>query len=224
MTTAPNFNAIFDFDGVLGDSAPLIVEVLGHTLRRRRGLAFSEADLRRAVGPPFREALGRLYADSGIATDADDIDRILEEFRAAYGPRVVEETLMFDGMRQAVIEIAERAQLAICSSKPRPLVEGLLAAWRVDDVFVDVEAPLPGAHESKVDGLARLLARLEAVPSSTALIGDTIFDAQAASAHDVPFVGVAWGVGDVAELRASGAVAIAATPADLVGIIGERAR
>ena len=223
MTTTPQFNAIFDFDGVLADSAPLIVNVLDRMLRFERGLTFSDEDLRRTVGPPFREAVARLCAVSAIEVDEQSIEEIVAEFRAEYGRRVAGETLLFTGMPEVFEAIEGSAHLSICSSKPRPLIDVILAAWGIGDTFRDIEAPAVGDHESKTEGLARLLQRLPAPSNRSALIGDTVFDAEAAAANTVAFVGVAWGIGDIDELKQAGAIWIAQTPAELATIILELA-
>lgn len=223
MTTTPQFNAIFDFDGVLADSAPLIVDVLDRMLRLERGLTFSDEDLRRTVGPPFREAVARLCAVSGIEVDEQSIEEIVAEFRTEYGRRVASETLLFAGMPEAFEAIEGSVHLSICSSKPKPLIDVILAAWGIGETFTDIEAPAVGDHESKTAGLARLLQRLPAPSGRSALIGDTVFDAEAAAANTVAFVGVAWGIGGIDELKQAGAIRIAQTPAELATIILELA-
>ena len=224
MATSPPFEAIFDFDGVLADSLPLIVELLDRLLRQELGMHLSDAQLRAAVGPPFRESVAALCVATGSTADDPLVDAVVERFRAEYGERVAAETQMFDGVEDALAAIGDVARLSICSSKPRPLIDAILAAWGASDVFADIEAPAFGAGEAKAIGLARLHARSGAVLSRAALIGDTVFDARAAAATATPFVGVGWGVGAADDLRAAGACRIAATPPDLVGIIHELAR
>ena len=43
------------------------------------------------------------------------------------------------------------------------------------------------------------------------MVGDTKYDVLGAKAHGIPAIGVSWGYGDVAAMRAAGAKAIADT-------------
>ena len=53
------------------------------------------------------------------------------------------------------------------------------------------------------------------------MIGDRSHDIVGASANGVASIGVLWGYGDLAELTAAGATAIAARPSELPEIVGE---
>jgi len=126
---------------------------------------------------------------------------------------------MFPGVRECLLALSGTARLSICSSKPRPLLDAILQAWGATRWFVDAEAPEPDQAEPKAVGLGRLLTRLDARTERAVLVGDTIFDAAAAADHKLPFIGVAWGVGQPVELTAAGAVAIAVDPRDLPALI-----
>jgi phosphoglycolate phosphatase len=52
------------------------------------------------------------------------------------------------------------------------------------------------------------------------MIGDRIHDVEGAAQHGIPVVFAGWGYGDAAE--AAGSIAVAATPADLPGIVTTR--
>lgn len=219
MATSPLYDAIFDFDGVLADSAPLIVSILDAILRRDMGLAVSDEQLLATVGPPFHQAVAELCAAAGTQPDDPVVDEVVARFRSEYAERVAAETPMFPGVADALAALRSDARLTICSSKPRPLVEALLDHWGARDWFTAVEAPAPGVHEAKAKGLERLIGHLGADPACSALIGDTVFDARAARTHGVGFIGVAWGVGQTAELAAEGAVVIVEHPHDLPRVI-----
>ena len=51
------------------------------------------------------------------------------------------------------------------------------------------------------------------------MVGDTAFDVLGAAAHQIPTIGVAWGYGDVEEMRQAGAAAIANTPQELLELL-----
>ena len=219
MANSPPHDVVFDFDGVIGDSAPLIIEVLRTVLDRELGLSIDAADLRDVVGPPLHHALSDLFTANGVIASPDTIDDVVRHFRNEYGARAPTETRMFPGTREAILELAGFARVSICSSKPRPLLEAILREWDGSAWFDDVEAPDPNQAEPKAAGLSRLIARLGAHAGSTTLIGDTVFDAQAATETGIAFIGVAWGIGKPEELSAAGAQAIATDARDLIHLV-----
>ena len=219
MTTNSQFDAIFDFDGVLADSAPLIVEILERLLCHDLGLKITTEQLRATVGPPFRQAVEELCSLTKTSLNAPHVDDIVQAFRAEYAMRVVSETPMFPGVLEALSLMHEDFRLTICSSKPRPLIDAMLVSWGIDDLFAAVEAPPLGSTETKTEGLARLLLDLNMRTDNCALIGDTVYDATAANANGVPLVAVSWGIGDPDELHAAGAVDVVHHPSELAAAI-----
>ena len=72
-----------------------------------------------------------------------------------------------------------------------------------------------------MEGRNRSSAALGVSPGADApLVGDRSHDAEAARANGIRCVGVLWGIGDEAELRAAGADPIVADPAQLVAALG----
>ena len=95
----------------------------------------------------------------------------------------------------------------------------MLVSWGIGDLFAAVEAPQLGSTETKTEGLARLLLDLNMSTDNCALIGDTVYDAAAATANGVRLVAVSWGVGDPDELRVAGAVEVVSHPSELAAAI-----
>ena len=55
--------------------------------------------------------------------------------------------------------------------------------------------------------------------SSVVMVGDTKYDILGAKAHGIPAIGVGWGYGDTAEMKQAGAVGIADSMEQLLGLI-----
>ena len=51
------------------------------------------------------------------------------------------------------------------------------------------------------------------------MVGDRKFDVLGARAHDMPCVGVLWGIGSERELREAGATALVRAPRELVELL-----
>ncbi len=56
-------------------------------------------------------------------------------------------------------------------------------------------------------------------PATTTMVGDRLHDIHAAQANTLRSIGVLWGYGGQAELQAAGADQLAATPAEVVGLV-----
>ena len=78
-----------------------------------------------------------------------------------------------------------------------------------------------GVHEPLYDGLLLAMTEAGATPETTAMIGDTSFDMAMAVNAGVRAVGVDWGYHDEQELIDAGAEIVAATMADLNGILNQ---
>ena len=224
MTTNPPQDVIFDFDGVLADSAPLIVEILDSTIQRLTGKEVARADLLATVGPPFAQAVQALCDKYGVGTDDSNVVEIVHEFRSEYWKRSATETVPFSGIPEALDSLATFARLSVCSSKPLPLVESILATWGIADRFSDIEAPSPDVTEPKALGLRRLIVRMHAHRDASTLVGDTRFDVRAAQEVGVGFIGVAWGIESPDDLRSLGAATIVDSPLALASAVSRSAR
>ncbi|MCW2982938.1 MAG: family hydrolase, partial [Conexibacter sp.] len=87
------------------------------------------------------------------------------------------------------------------------------------DRFQAVHGPsLQARDEAKSLTIARAL---EGLPHARrpCMVGDRKFDVLGARAHEMPCVGVLWGIGSERELREAGAVALVAEPGELVGLL-----
>ena len=104
--------------------------------------------------------------------------------------------------------------VAVATSKPRafaePLCERLGFAPHLQrDHRPELDAP----GRSRPSRCTRALAALGLEPGADApLVGDRRHDAEAAHANGIRCVGVLWGIGDEAELRAAGADPIVGLP------------
>lgn len=225
MRTTHNLDVIFDFDGVLADSAPLIVAILGPAIEEATGILPTDGDIRSVIGPPFREAVSMLCTRLGVSDGTPVVEDVVARFRAEYATRVAAETPMYPGIAAAIDELAQQHRLSICSSKPQPMVEGIVDAWAMRDRFPLIEAADPNRDEPKLRLLERLVTSSAIPPGRALVVGDTRFDALAARAVGIPMIGVAWGIGAPTELREHGATAIADDPQHLVSLIlSERER
>lgn len=172
---------LFDLDGVLADSRATILDSLTAALAER-GRPVPDDIAERAVGPPLPLALQDLY---GLDPDGDEVAAIVRDSRARYETALLR-TPGFPGVPEVLRALRRRGlTLGVCTSKPLPFAERVLAVLGL--AFDVVEAPAVDGTEEKTATLERALARL---PEAFALVGDRRFDIAAARAHGLLAVGV----------------------------------
>jgi phosphoglycolate phosphatase len=201
---------LFDLDGVLLDSRAAIVNCIQHGLRENGAPVPPAAELERFIGPPLIDAFAELAGPELVGA-------CLAAYRERYVWSSLEETTVVPGAADALAEIAAAVPVAVATTKPRAFAEPLCERLGLAPSLRAVVGPeLDAPEEVKTTTVRRALAALGHAPGAdTPLVGDRSHDAEAARANGIPCVGVLWGIGDEAELRAAGADPIIADPADL---------
>jgi phosphoglycolate phosphatase len=208
---------LFDLDGVLLDSRLAIVRCIEHALRAH-GVAVPPASaLEPFIGPPLLDAFAELAGP-------ENADSCLATYRERYVVSSLEETTVAPGAADALAAVASTVPVAVATTKPHayaiPLCERLGLAEHVHGIF---GPELDAADEIKTVTIARALAALGLQPGADVpMVGDRRHDVEAASANGLSCVGVLWGIGDEAELRAAGADPIVTHPAELPAALGLR--
>jgi phosphoglycolate phosphatase len=200
---------MFDFDGVIVDSLDVF------------SAAFSDACA--AAGVP-----GFTTPDELLAVMEDNFyagmrARGVDDARVAEVLRRLGEALIrarhwlkpFPLVPEVLEDLADARTVVIVTSSPTDVVEGWLRTHEVHGV-----AEVAGAEtaRSKVEKIHTLLARF---PGQEVYwyVGDTAGDIREAREAGVTPVGVAWGWHDPELLVEAGAERIAASPAELLGIV-----
>lgn len=208
--------ALFDCDGTLVDSHAAI------------GRAMDECFAAHGLTPPDRHATRRIiglslpHAMRALLPEAEAglHDAMAETYKSAFhrhrAEGLVEEPL-FDGIAEA-LECLEATGwlLGVATGKSDRGLRLCLERHGLHARFVTLQTA--DRHPSKPHPamVEAAIAEAGAVPETTVMIGDTIFDmimARAAGAHPL---GVGWGYHDSHELLAAGAAAVVETPDDLI--------
>jgi len=211
--------AVLDVDGTLVDSN------YQHALAWYRAL--------RAMGETF--PIWRLHRLIGMGGDQvirslggqELEDRIGEEARKRQGEEVdalIDEVAALPGARDLLLAIKERGHRLVLASSGQPrhvdFAVDLLDAREIADAITSSE----DAEQTKPapDLLQAALKKLGAAEdASSVVIGDSVWDVEAAKNAGMPAIAVrAGGFGDD-ELRDAGAIAIYDTPGDLAEALDE---
>ena len=179
---------LFDLDGTLIDSGPIIVASMKHAAREVLGREVEEEILTAAIGGPGLVA--QMHA-----LDPQRVDDLVEAYRAHNEP--LHEQL--EAFRE-VIEVlpllrAQGRRLGIVTAKRRATVglafDRLPGLEEYFDVLIGAEDT--ERHKPDPDPVLEALRRLDARPEEAAYVGDSPFDIRAAKAAGVHSVAVAWG-------------------------------
>ena len=190
---------VWDFDGTLGDTMPMIVETARRVLIGF-GLPEDElGDLRRLVGPPFPQAFSMVYGLS--EADAAEVTRRYREIYGTYGP---EAWPAFPGT------------LAVASSKRTPLLRRCVGEAGIADQFAIVMGKDSDGKVSKADTIKAAVKAAGFSLDEAVMVGDRHFDVEAAHEAGIPCIGVYYGdTAPAGELEKAGAASIAHTVDEL---------
>ncbi|MCM1108916.1 MAG: HAD family hydrolase [Clostridium sp.] len=196
-------NLIFDFDGTLMDTAPLILATMRETIGRMGFPVPDEAACRATIGLrlediparllPGRPECGGRYA----ALYRDVFSRLRSEIRPVLFPRVTE---TLDRLQR------KGFAMAVASSRGHESLDGLVADYGLEGFFCmviggdDVKEGKPSPEP-----VLRICDRMGWKPAETLVVGDADVDIRMGRAAGCTTCGVTYGNGTVEQLRAAGA-------------------
>ena len=179
---------LFDLDGTLIDSGPIILASMRHACLTVLGYEPDEQAVRSAIGGPGLVAQMK-------ELDPARVDELVAAYRAHNEP-LHDELRAFDEVLEALPRLREGGRrLGIVTAKRRETVRLAFARFPVLEEVCEV---LVGAddtvrHKPDPDPLLEALARLGAEPEEAAYVGDSPFDIRAAKAAGVRAIAVGWG-------------------------------
>ena len=187
---------LFDLDGTLNDSVPLILRVAQLTYEDL-GISRTREQIMQTIGEPLVTTGEALFGPGN-----GDI------YRLAYHSRYVQEAekmpiLPFPGILDMLDRLREKgAKLAVVTSKRRRLTrENLTTAELLPRLDAVVDAESTEEHKPHPAPALLALAELGAQPSEGVFVGDSRFDLACGRNAGLVTVGVSWGAGSLAELE-----------------------
>ena len=196
----------FDLDGTLTDSGEGIINCAQLALRHYGIPAEDRQALRAFVGPPLRESFPK------FGVPQDKVEEAMVLFRSRYFTVGKFENTPYPGIRALLEQLrGDGFPLYVATSKPESTAVEILEKFQLDGFFARIcGATMDSSRDSKEDVLRYLMAQLPQGQPAV-MVGDTIYDVTGAAACGLSTIGVSWGYGDVAAMRAAGAKAIADT-------------
>lgn len=218
---------LFDFDGTLVNTTPLILHSFRSTWQQSFGFTLDDAVYINTFGTLLHSALQQLTQccmDEGrIAPIADlhaKADELLCTYRAINLAHHDELSEPFAGVSETVAELKARGfRLGIVSSKMRFGVERGLRLFGLEAFFdVIIAADDVARHKPHPEPLWRALEHFEAAPHTALYVGDSIHDIAAGRAANMATAAAAWGPFPRAELEALQPDYVLETPAELLNL------
>lgn len=199
---------IFDFDGTIADSLPVVIAIYKELLPHKAEL--TQDDFRRLRRMPAHKVARELGIPFWRAPAMLNKGRRLMRQR-------LDQVKLFPGLAEVLKELKQRGyQLYIVSSNSTSNVDIFLAEHGIADCFVHIEGGSSLFAKAKV--LRKLMKRKKLDVQRTFYVGDEARDITATRQIGMPIVSVAWGFNDVELLREMQPEKIALTPADLLKI------
>jgi len=179
---------LFDLDGTLIDSGPIILASMQHATRTVLGREIAYEELAATVG-------GQGLVSQMRALDPDRVEELVEVYKEHNDP--LHETLeAFDDFLDLLPRLRDEGRrLGIVTAKRHRTVR--LALDRFPELAEQFEVVVgyedTERHKPEPDPVLLALDRLGAAPAEAAYVGDSPFDIQAAKAAGTFAVAVGWG-------------------------------
>ena len=214
MTTRAVF---FDLDGTLTDPKPGITECIRHALGGLGRTPPPADELLWCIGPPLSASFATLLE----TTDDTLIARSLALYRERFGTVGLYENAVYPGIPEAVAAVrAAGFATFVATSKPHVYARRIVEHFGLDTLFDGVYgSEMDGTRVEKADLIAYALAEERLAAGRVLMIGDRQHDMIGARRCGVRAIGVSYGYGSEAELRAHGAEAIAHAPAAIPSLV-----
>jgi phosphoglycolate phosphatase len=202
-------NIIFDFDGTIADSLPLVVNMVNHWLKKRHPI--DEAELKRLRNLPIHKVIEELEIPPWKAPS------LLVRGRMEM-TRHINDVPIFDGIVDAINQLkAEDHTIYIMSSNSTKNIRKFLKHHGLYDDFKRIYGGI--GIFGKTKALKKVMRDNKLSSKNTFYIGDEVRDVHAAHKAKVSSVAVSWGYNGVQLLSSEKPTAIAKVPADLVKIL-----
>jgi len=210
---------VFDLDGTLVDSARDLADSVNALIRELGGQALPEPAVIDMIGDGAATLVGRALDAAGVDPHPPDA---LDRFLALYDERLLVHTVVYDGMNDAIRNIARVARLAVLTNKPARGTARVLAGLGLSGFFGDAVVAGDGPFARKPDpsGLLHLIDGAGATAATTMMVGDSANDLETARRAGTDACLAQWGFGFRADQGALRACEIVARdPGELADVI-----
>jgi len=206
---------LFDLDGTLIDSGPIILASMQHAVRTVLDREIAYEELAATVG-------GQGLVAQMTELDPDRVDELIDVYRQHNDP--LHETLeAFAGMIEVLPRLrSEGRRLGIVTAKRHRTVALAFDRfpWLEEQFEVVIGHEDTDRHKPDPKPVLEALERLDATPDESAYVGDSPFDIRAAKAAGAFAIAVSWGgIHSDERLLAEEPDAVVHTPEELLDVV-----
>lgn len=197
---------IFDFDGTLADSMPVIVSIAEEML----GIDITDKDIQRyrnmTAKQILKEARVPLYR----------VPALLVKGKAIMAGRV-DSVPVFDGLEEVVKKLAEDHVMYVVSSNGIGIITAFLKRHKINKYFTRVYGNV--GLFSKAQAIRKVTKREGFNVGDAIYIGDEVRDIEAARKIGMPIISVTWGYNGEQILKKYKPDHLVTKPTQIVGVI-----
>ena len=195
---------LFDLDGTLTDSGEGIINCALLTLEHFGLPLPAREELRFFVGPPLSGSFVKL----GIPED--QVNEAIRYYRSHYTVTGIHQNSVYPGIEALLQALQSQGhKLYVATSKPEFMANQILEDFGLAKYFTLICGATTDTHRNTKEAVISHLMERNSGGNDYIMIGDTIFDVEGAASLGIPTIGVSWGYGNVDDMIAAGAVAIA---------------
>lgn len=208
---------ILDFDGTLADTQPIIIASIQATLREMHLPERSDDECRTIIGLPLAQCFVTL-----CGVDDDTAERCADVYRRVFDELNTDGTVrLFPHVLETIKALHDRGlQLAICSSRGRPTLEGFVKTFHLEDyVSMVVSANDVEHHKPHPEPVQKIQQQLGVKPEEVLVVGDASYDILMGRNAGCRTVGVTYGNQSADDLRAAGADTLVDDFAELIHLV-----
>lgn len=208
---------IWDLDGTLANTIPLIIASYDHALYTVLGI---HADPVQAQG-----WIGQTLWDTFTERYPDHVDALVEAYVDFNLSHLERQVLRYEGMAELLVDLdSAGVRTGVATSKRRHSAERTLAAVDLGHA-VPLVVGMEDTTAHKPDPAPLLLAveKLNSSRSDAVYVGDAVVDVRAAQASGLDSIAVTWGAGIRSELVDAGPTVLVDTMAELrIALLADR--
>jgi len=200
--------AVFDCDGTLVDTEGSIVTAM-HRAFESKGLELpAAAEVRALVGLSLLESVRELAPEKNPELH----EELVNAYRGAYSQLRQEPGFrqdLFPGTLETLDILAERGiLLGIATGKSRRGLDTTLDLHGIRGRFATLQTADDAPSKPHPGMVLQAMEETGSEPAATVLLGDTVFDMQAAAQARATGIGVAWGYHPSEDLHQAGAALV----------------
>lgn len=194
---------LFDLDGTLTDPGLGITSGLRIALQKMGFPVPPQKQLESFIGPPLGEMFMQVCGLTKVqAAKAIDL------YREYYREKGLLENYVYPGIPQLLARLQKKGcQLHLATSKPLLFAGQIMDHFKLSQYFtLQVGSPMAYTSFAKAQLVAQVVEKAKIKnPATAIMVGDRLYDVQAAQENHLACIGVLYGYGSKGELQQAGA-------------------